>query len=85
MHADVLAVLAVAALAGGWVVFQRWVARVDPELPGIKRSCSGCPTPGSAACHEDCNAEGRRASRTPRLVVPSAVEGPGPGPKTTGW
>lgn len=54
MHADVLAVLAVAALAGGWVVFQRWIARVDPELPGLKRSCSGCPVPGSAGCREGC-------------------------------
>jgi len=55
MLADALAVLAVAALAAGWVVFQRWIARLDPELPGIKRSCSGCPTPGSAACRGVCD------------------------------
>ena len=54
MLADALTVLAVAALAAGWVLFQRWIARVDPELPGLKRSCSGCPVPGSVACLEGC-------------------------------
>lgn len=54
MFHDALAVLAVAALAGAWVLFQRWIARVDPELPGIKRSCHGCPVPGSPSCREGC-------------------------------
>jgi hypothetical protein len=54
MLADAVAVLAVAVLAGGWVLFQRWIARMDPELPGIKRSCHGCPAPGSEGCREGC-------------------------------
>jgi hypothetical protein len=55
---DAVAVLAVAVLAGGWVLFQRWIARTDPELPGIKRSCHGCPAPGSEGCREE-GCEGR--------------------------
>lgn len=51
---DALAVLAVAALAAAWVLFQRWIARLDPDLPGIKRSCHGCPVPGSEGCREGC-------------------------------
>lgn len=54
MLADALAVLALAALAAGWLLFQRWIARLDPQLPGIRRSCSGCPVPGSGACRQRC-------------------------------
>ena len=56
MAADLLAVLALAALAGGWVLLQRWIARLDPELPGIKRSCSGCSVPGAGGCRGGCEA-----------------------------
>lgn len=36
-------VLALAALCGCWVVVQRWIAKCDPESPGIHRRCDGCP------------------------------------------
>jgi hypothetical protein len=51
---DAVAIAAVAALCAGWVLFQRWIARMDPELPGIKRSCSGCAVPGAEACRGRC-------------------------------
>lgn len=54
MLADAVAILAVAALCAGWVLFQRWIARLDPELPGIKRSCSGCAVPGAGGCKGGC-------------------------------
>lgn len=66
MAADLLTVLALAALAGGWVLLQRWLARLDPELPGIQRSCSGCPVPGvdgAGGCGGGCGAGSREAAR----------------------
>jgi len=52
---DALVILAVAALCAGWVLFQRWIAHLDPGLPGIKRSCSGCPVPGAKDCSGGCS------------------------------
>jgi|GEM_PF-3196542 len=46
MH-DLVAIAVLAAACGGWVALQRWIARVDPEIPGIQRSCSGCSVPGA--------------------------------------
>ncbi len=55
MIADVLSVGAVAVLCVGWVLFQRWIARMDADLPGIQRSCSGCPVPGAEGdCGSGC-------------------------------
>lgn len=42
MATDLLAIVAVALLAGGWAGVQRWVARHDPEQPGVEGSCHGC-------------------------------------------
>jgi hypothetical protein len=39
---EILAILALAAAAGLWVVVQRWALRLDPGDPGPTRSCSGC-------------------------------------------
>ncbi len=40
-----IAILGLAALCGGWIALQRWIARADPGLPGIRRSCTGCTVP----------------------------------------
>jgi hypothetical protein len=52
MITDLVSIAAVPVLCVGWVLFQRWIARMDAELPGIQRSCSGCPVPGAkgASC-----------------------------------
>ena len=42
MGTDLLAVLAFALLAGAWVAVQRWIARHDPDQPGVEGSCHGC-------------------------------------------
>ena len=47
MITDLVSIAAVPVLCVGWVFFQRWIAHVDAELPGIKRSCSGCPVDGA--------------------------------------
>ncbi len=56
MIADVLSIGAVAVLCAGWVLFQRWIAWMDADLPGIQRSCSGCPVPGAerGSCGGGC-------------------------------
>ena len=46
---EAIAILSLALLCGCWVIFQRWIARLDPQAPGIDRACSGCPNSG--ACH----------------------------------
>lgn len=51
---DLLSILGLALVCGGWIALQRWIARLDPDIPGIQRSCSGCPVPGASA--ETCAA-----------------------------
>ena len=42
MLAHLFAVVGLALLCGGWVLFQRWIARHDPEAPGVEgRGCGG--------------------------------------------
>jgi len=51
-------ILALALLCAAWVVVQRWIAKRDPESPGIHRRCDGCP--GDDHCeHRDgsCHTE----------------------------
>ncbi|MBZ0171034.1 MAG: hypothetical protein K8E66_01510 [Phycisphaerales bacterium] len=43
-----IAILLLAALCGGWVVFQMWFAKNMPDAPGIERRCDGCT--GDASC-----------------------------------
>ncbi len=52
MITDLVSIAVVPLLCVGWVLFQRWIAHMDAELPGIKRSCSGCPVDGAkgASC-----------------------------------
>jgi hypothetical protein len=50
-----LAVVGLGLLCGGWVLFQRWIARVDPEAPGVEGGC--------------CGSAGREAPPTGELVV----------------
>jgi hypothetical protein len=38
---ELLAILILAAAAGGWALLQRWLARVDPGNPGLARECDG--------------------------------------------
>jgi len=48
MWSYVWSVLALAALCAGWVLFQRWLQRVDPDggriedAAGCGSKCSGC-------------------------------------------
>lgn len=46
MTTNVIAVLALGALCGGWIIFQRWMSRRMPEAPGIHRRCDGCTGEG---------------------------------------
>ena len=41
MH-ELLAILSLGILCGAWVVFQRWLARVDPDLAQQGSCCGGC-------------------------------------------
>jgi hypothetical protein len=42
---EVLGVLSLGLVCAGWVLLQRWIARRDPENPGLARSCDGtCAT-----------------------------------------
>ncbi len=41
MWSGLLAILGLGLLCGGWVLFQRWIARVDPEAPGVEGGCCG--------------------------------------------
>jgi len=45
MLADFLGVVGLAALCGAWVLVQRFVARHDPEAPGVEGGCGG------GSCH----------------------------------
>lgn len=40
-------ILGLVALCAGWVLFQEWLKRVDPEKGGFKAGCGGC---GSCRC-----------------------------------
>jgi hypothetical protein len=42
-----LAVIGLGALLGAWVLFQRWIARHDPDAPGVegRKGCAGSCTP----------------------------------------
>lgn len=42
MLAGGAAVLGLGALCGLWVVFQRWIARMDPGQRGVEGGCGTC-------------------------------------------
>jgi hypothetical protein len=54
MLTHLIAILSLAVLCGAWVAFQRWLHKLDPELPGLDRSCSG----GCGACKDKANQKG---------------------------
>ncbi|MFQ5653276.1 MAG: hypothetical protein ACE5GW_00920 [Planctomycetota bacterium] len=39
---ELAAILCLALLCGGWVLFQRWIARRAPEAPDLEERCRGC-------------------------------------------
>jgi len=39
---ELFAILGLVVLCGAWVGFQRWLARVDPELGARGSCCGGC-------------------------------------------
>jgi len=45
------AVLGLAALCAGWVLFQRWLERVDPDGRRIE-DAGGCGRRCTRGCHE---------------------------------
>lgn len=40
-----VSILGLGALCGLWVVFQRWIGRVDPEQRGVEGGCGSCHEP----------------------------------------
>ncbi|HIJ22055.1 MAG: hypothetical protein HON68_07595 [Gammaproteobacteria bacterium] len=44
-----LAILALVALLFGWVLFQEWLKRRDPEQFGYKPGCGACGSKGSCS------------------------------------
>jgi hypothetical protein len=42
MLVHVIAIAALGATCGAWILFQRWIARVDRNAPGIRRRCGAC-------------------------------------------
>jgi hypothetical protein len=65
MLESALAILGLGALCGGWILFQRWIARMDPGAPGIRRSCRG------HLCDGDCGAESPEGPTSPPLDAPA--------------
>ncbi len=53
MMGYLLSILALIALLVGWVLFQEWLKRKDPEQFGYKPGCGACASKGS------CPAPGR--------------------------
>lgn len=51
LSSELLAVLAAGALCGVWVLFQLWIARVDPENQGVRGSCGAC---SGGVCQGGC-------------------------------
>jgi hypothetical protein len=49
MWGHVLAILALVVLCGAWVLFQRWLGRVDPDGQTIEDRCGGC-----GSCTRQC-------------------------------
>ena len=69
---DLLAIGGLARACAGWIALPRWIAKLDPEIPGIKRSCSGCAVPGAGG--EACGS----CSDLPG--APAGSDRPGPRP-----
>lgn len=59
---ELLAIAGLSLLCGVWVLVQRWVARHDPEAPGVEGSC-GCSRQSSPPIHAGSAASTER--RTP--------------------
>ena len=59
MLVHVLAVLGLALGCAGWVVFQQWMAKHHPELPGEEKRLRGCGFCSKAGegCDEDGSCE----------------------------
>jgi hypothetical protein len=68
MLTHLIAVIALAALCGAWVLFQRWLKRVDPDARGVEDD-SGC----SGNCRRD-----RNAAPMGRAVQLAGRRDPGP-------
>jgi hypothetical protein len=49
-----IGLLAIAALCGGWGLFQLWLSRHDAEAAGRINRCGNC------SCETRCEAEGER-------------------------
>jgi len=49
-----LSIIGLVALCAGWVLFQQWLKRMDPEKGDFEARCAGC---GSCDCkskkHDD--------------------------------
>jgi len=60
-------ILFLAALCGGWFIFQKWYAAAMPEAPGIGRRCDGCT--GDNACGETNSACAMEAGEATQATV----------------
>lgn len=55
---ELAAILCLALLCGGWVLFQRWIARRAPEAPDLEERCRGC-----GDCASDRREQGQQGGR----------------------
>ncbi len=49
MMGYILSILALIALLVGWVLFQQWLKKKDPEQFGYKPGCGACASKGSCS------------------------------------
>ncbi|RDH80930.1 MAG: hypothetical protein DIZ78_17900 [endosymbiont of Escarpia spicata] len=54
MLIHILSLLGLMLLCGGWVLFQGWLSRQDPEYKGYKVGCGACKQ-GSCSTQDGCD------------------------------
>ncbi|RLJ20661.1 hypothetical protein DJ031_05235 [bacterium endosymbiont of Escarpia laminata] len=55
MLIHILSLLGLMLLCGGWVLFQGWLSRQDPEYKGYKVGCGACKQQGSCSTQDGCD------------------------------
>ncbi|MBL3591529.1 MAG: hypothetical protein JMN24_17350 [gamma proteobacterium endosymbiont of Lamellibrachia anaximandri] len=54
MLIHILSLLGLMLLCGGWVLFQGWLSRQDPEYKGYKVGCGACKQ-GNCSTQDGCD------------------------------
>ena len=68
MWSAIVAIVSLGVACALWVLLQRWIARIAPDLPSIERSCTGCAH--ETTCDQHC--ETASATREPSRFLPKA-------------